>query len=131
PGNQLNSYFPNSSNRARHDCATPMAAGMYSNVSMGKGRERPLSASASKPSMSILHNLGVPCCAISMSRVVTSTVSDTRQLTPPKDDSRLTAAIQLSDREDTVGLRGSWRSVAVPGDAPTAAWTSVTFEDRP
>ena len=47
-----------------------------SNDSAATGRERPASASASKPSTSILMNAGIPCRAISASSVVAGTLID-------------------------------------------------------
>src|SRR6476661_1815931 len=91
-----------------------------SNDSACTARERPDSASASKPSTSILMNAGTPCLTISASSVVTSTSADSLQRCVSQPGAPSAAATNAGEIDDTVGLSALIRSRALPGCAPTA-----------
>src|SRR5690349_14461013 len=88
--------------------------------------DRPQSASASKPSTSILMNAGTPYLAISASSVVISTSANSPQCWVSQPGAPSAAATNAEETDDTVGLSELISIRALPGCLPTATTSIVT-----
>src|SRR5713101_5001508 len=103
-----------------HAAATSRWMVVNSNDSAGGGRVKPASASASKPSTSILMNAGLPCRAQSAWSVVTGTRTVLLQVCPSQPGAPSAAATNAGEAVDTVGLSTLTLSSTVPASRPTA-----------
>src|SRR4249920_3849366 len=97
-----------------------------SNDSALTARESPCSASASKPSTSILMKAGTPCLPISASSVVTGTGTDLVQRCVSQPGASRAALTNAGDAVETVGLSTLIITQAVPILPPTAAASIAT-----
>ncbi len=104
PKDRLNLYWPKLESRWMQDKAISMRAGMYSKDRLGKGLLSPVKASSSAPSMSILQKSGMPNSAISISRVVVSTLISLFQITFEKRSCCDISIVQSNLSEDIVGF---------------------------
>src|SRR6478736_5852949 len=120
PRAALKRAYPNAAHRSMQASPTSRWMVVNSNEIACTACDRPDSASASKPSTSILMNAGTPCLAINPSSVVTATSRVSLQRCVCQPGAPCADSTKAGEIDDTVGLSTLINMRVLPGSRPTA-----------